>query len=156
MQSVQGSVQDQAYMKLAIAEANKSIPSESAYCVGAVLVLHPSTVYTGYSRELPGNTHAEQVCLIKASHAGLDLDRMRDAIMYTTMEPCSLRLSGNLPCVNRLIDAGISKVLIGILEPPNLVENCSGVQMLTDAGIQVVHLTGFQGRSFKLFYKCGV
>ncbi len=39
-------------MELSIAEANKSIPLESAYCVGAVLV-NPKTntiLATGFSR----------------------------------------------------------------------------------------------------------
>ncbi|KAH6563301.1 hypothetical protein BASA60_010778 [Batrachochytrium salamandrivorans] len=150
-EQVQGSDLDRIYMKQAISLANQSVATDSAYCVGAVLVvptplsqsLHP-TVFTGFSRELPGNTHAEQVCLVKAEQAAVSSQALCDAAMYTTMEPCSLRLSGNVSCATRLVKAGIRRVVIGILEPPNLVAQCSGVQMLLDAGIQVVHLIGFR------------
>lgn len=58
-----------------------------------------------------------------------------DAYMYTTMEPCSQRTSGNCPCVSRILAtrdpnnarAGckITRVYVGAMEPSNFV-NCDG------------------------------
>lgn len=104
-------------MKIALGEADKSPPTDTAFCVGCVICptsdgSSSSTseiLATGFSRELPGNTHAEQCALDKIasefkpqpspskSVPVLELD------LYTTMEPCSERLSGNLPCVQRIL-----------------------------------------------------
>nr|CAI6776205.1 BFH_HP1_G0048730.mRNA.1.CDS.1 [Saccharomyces cerevisiae] len=40
-------------------------PTKTAFSVGAVLVHGTQVLATGYPRELPGNTHAEQCALIK-------------------------------------------------------------------------------------------
>ncbi|ORX55808.1 cytidine deaminase-like protein [Hesseltinella vesiculosa] len=124
--------EDIKYMELAIVEANKSIPAEKAYCVGACLVKDGELLTTGYSRELPGNTHAEQCCLMKLT----DPTVAQGATMYTTMEPCSTRLSGNIPCVQSIAQANIARVVLGVREPPNLVD-CKGIQLLRELDIQV-------------------
>jgi pyrimidine deaminase RibD-like protein len=131
---------DDRYMKLAIAEAQKCIPVEGAYCVGAVLVSSTGELLTtGFSRELPGNTHAEQCCLDKLSN----LASAAGGTMYTTMEPCSVRLSGNRPCVSRVIEAKIARVVMGVPEPENLVV-CEGRRQLTEKGIVVDTLEGYE------------
>ncbi|KAI8073202.1 cytidine deaminase-like protein [Gongronella butleri] len=130
---------DIQYMKLAIVEANKSIPAEKAYCVGACLVKDGQLLTTGFSRELPGNTHAEQCCLLKLG----DPTAAEGATMYTTMEPCSTRLSGNIPCVQSIVRARIQRVVLGVREPPNLVE-CKGIQELRDNGVVVDIVPDFE------------
>ncbi|KAI8867511.1 hypothetical protein GQ42DRAFT_55112 [Ramicandelaber brevisporus] len=146
---------------------------------------------TGYSRELEGNTHAEQCALEKlnnygsdhyhfqigggdATAAGWEADDDETGVglqsepvrctLYTTMEPCSLRLSGNRPCCHRIHEwvgrhpvatasppvatatssrvaslrpAIITRVVVGIREPPDFVQNCTGVEFLLQSGIQV-------------------
>ncbi|CAO3682251.1 unnamed protein product [Umbelopsis vinacea] len=127
-------------MNIAIMQANLSEPVESAYCVGAVLVAATGEILsTGYSRELPGNTHAEQCALDKLA----DISMAENAVCYTTMEPCSTRLSGNKPCVERLIEAKVKKVIMGVKEPPNFVA-CSGVDLLRQAGIEVLVVPGVE------------
>ncbi|KAI9023083.1 cytidine deaminase-like protein [Phycomyces nitens] len=126
------SEQDARYMQLAIEQANLSIPVPGAYCVGAVLVKDDKVLSTGFSRELPGNTHAEECALAKIDDKAL----YKGATMYTTMEPCSVRLSGNRPCTDRLIEADIKRVVLGIKEPPHLVV-CTGISQLQSHGIQV-------------------
>ncbi|KAI7898329.1 cytidine deaminase-like protein [Cokeromyces recurvatus] len=126
---------DLKYMQLAIEEANKSIPAPQAYCVGAVLVSGEGKVLsTGYSREIMGNTHAEECALAKLDTNSMDLTH---ATLYTTMEPCSIRLSGNRSCTSRIIEAKLKRVVLGVREPPNLV-NCEGIQLLEKEGIQVL------------------
>ncbi|BGP38086.1 hypothetical protein JCM10449v2_002013 [Rhodotorula kratochvilovae] len=138
------------FMRHALDEARKSVPVETAFCVGAVLVSREGAVLaTGYSRELPGNTHAEQCALDKltssteqgagASSAptSRQLDGLLDgASIYTTMEPCSTRLSGNVPCVQRILDTRIQRVFIGVEEPRDFVE-CEGTRLLREAGKEV-------------------
>jgi pyrimidine deaminase RibD-like protein len=58
----------------------------------------------------PGN-HAEQ----EALH-GIADDVLRDAIVYTTLEPCTVRAK-EASCCSRLIRAEVSEVVIGMLDP---------------------------------------
>lgn len=94
-------------MKIAIRQAQKCQHVSTAFSVGAVLASASGCIITlGYSRELPGNTHAEECCLLKLS----SLDSARGATMYSTMEPCGERLSGSTPCATRLKECGIARV----------------------------------------------
>lgn len=102
----------------------------TAFNVGAVLVYNSEIISTGYSREYPGNTHAEEVCFLKLKSIP------PEAILYTTMEPCSTRLSGKTSCSQRILDSGIKTVIIGIKEPNNFV-NCKGIEILKNQGIKV-------------------
>jgi pyrimidine deaminase RibD-like protein len=133
------------YMRLALNEALKCTPVPSAFCVGAVIV-DPSdggggqVLSTGYSRELPGNTHAEACALDKL--APELRERLGRCAMYTTMEPCSVRLSGNTPCVQRILDAGIRRVYVGTEEPPDFVV-CEGTRLLRERGVEVTNVPDY-------------
>lgn len=140
------------YMQLALDCARKSPPKPTNYCVGAVLVdMEKNEILsTGYTVELLGNTHAEQCCLQKIADAhGIPPDSVREVLpansaIYTTMEPCIERLSGNLPCVDRVIQAGISTVYCGVQEPDTFVQKNAGKAKLEAAGIQCLLVTGFE------------
>jgi len=144
-------------MELALKEAEKCEAKEGAFSVGCVLATHlpgtsPAIIALGYSRELPGNTHAEANALEKAraltkkqlgerlSVKEEDVPSMavilRHAVVYTTLEPCSIRSSGLAPCSNALIAAGIWRCVIGVGEPDDYVQ-CEGAKKLIDAGIRV-------------------
>ncbi|KAJ2758822.1 DRAP deaminase, partial [Coemansia nantahalensis] len=91
---------DVALMRAAIECAKKCASVDSAYNVGAVIAdAEGEVLSTGYSRQLPGNTHAEQ-CALEALGALEERGMLASAgaALYTTMEPCSKRLSGNAPC----------------------------------------------------------
>ena len=129
-----------AYLLEAIAQAHHAAPSTAAYSVGAVLVDDRTgqVLATGFSRELPGNTHAEECCLIKiAEQARETTPDLRHCTLYTTMEPCSLRLSGKVPCAERLREVHIGRVVVGTREPPNFVARSEGVERLQAAGVVV-------------------
>lgn len=134
--------------------ARLSPPKPTNFRVGAVLCSYtggegdsPSILTTGYTLELEGNTHAEQCALDKlvaGEEQGLEdiLTTEADTILYTSLEPCSLRLSGNLPCVQRIIATrrgnsagGIRKVIFGAKEPGTFVKDSKSCQLLTEAGI---------------------
>ena len=53
------------------------------------------------------------------------------------MEPCSERLSGNIPCSHHIIKNKIKRVFVGVTEPSNFV-NCEGIQQLLNANIEVI------------------
>ena len=153
------------YLRLALDEARKCTPSPTAFCVGCVLTATyppesdiPVILARGYSRELPGNTHAEANALAKARQLSekqllelfpgasppISVDAiLRHADVYTTMEPCSIRTSGLAPCADALIAAGIRRCFIGVGEPDDYV-NCEGAQKLKDAGIEVIWLSGLE------------
>jgi len=143
-----------AYMKQALTEARKSPPAPTNFCVGAVLV-NPGTdtvLATGYTLECAGNTHAEQCCFIKyAAEHGVPEERLNEvlperSVLYTTMEPCALRLSGNLPCVDRIsrLRKSIRAVYVGVLEPSTFVGGNAGSQKLNDASIAVLRVVGLE------------
>jgi len=156
------------YMRLALEEARKSPPKPTNYCVGAVLVSPSSPepiLATGYTLELPGNTHAEQCCLgklarsmnISEEHVGSIMPD--DTVLYTTMEPCDFRLSGNLPCTERVLltrntlstgHKGIQTVYIGVNEPEKFVGENKGRRKLEDAGVQVIHVQGLEDDILKV------
>lgn len=132
------------FMELALEEAKKCEGTETAFSVGAVLVKDGEVLSTGYSRELPGNTHAEQCALEKyfAKHNTKDVPE--GTVIYTTMEPCSERLSGNEPCVQRILKSCIKTVFVGVLEPDTFVANNTGKQLLTEANVEYIHIPGYE------------
>ena len=153
------------FLRLALDEARKCTPSPTAFCVGCVLTAtyplgssKPVILSRGYSRELPGNTHAEANALTKARQLSeaqllelfpdacppLTIDTvLSHADIYTTMEPCSIRTSGLAPCADAVIAAGIKRCFIGVGEPDDFV-NCEGARKLKEAGVEVIWLEGLE------------
>ncbi|KFH45412.1 Bifunctional protein-like protein [Hapsidospora chrysogenum ATCC 11550] len=141
-------------MRHALSLARNSPPKPTNFRVGAVIMrLADSHVSAeGYTLELPGNTHAEECCLLKLAeqHATSEeqLAEVMDAphALYTTMEPCYKRLSGKLPCVERVLrqKAWIKTVYVGVQEPETFVGQNPGRKMLEDAGVEVVHVKGLE------------
>ncbi|KAH3898738.1 bifunctional DRAP deaminase/tRNA pseudouridine synthase RIB2 SCDLUD_005065 [Saccharomycodes ludwigii] len=142
------------YMELAIEEAKKCEATTTAFSVGAVLVNGDKILSTGYSRELPGNTHAEQCCIEKwnAKNKG---DIPEGSVLYTTMEPCSLRLSGNKPCVDRIIDlkGKIRTVFVGVMEPDTFVKNNVSLSKLNECNIDYILVPGYEQECNKAAFK---
>ncbi|KAI0067940.1 hypothetical protein BV25DRAFT_1905072 [Artomyces pyxidatus] len=160
-----GELEHKKYMRLALDEAAKCEPTPTAFCVGCALVVRypsagsPVILSTGYSRELPGNTHAEANALAKArklstrdlaalfpppTYPKLTLDDLlHHTDVYTTLEPCSVRTSGLAPCADALVDAHVQRCFIGVGEPDDFV-NCEGAQKLKDAGCEVVWVKGLE------------
>lgn len=128
------------FMDIAISEAVKAAETCSAFSVGAVLVLNGEEISRAHSREIEGNTHAEECCLLKLQNRKL----AQNATIYSTMEPCGRRLSGNTCCAKLIIEAGISKVVFGCIEPETFVGKSAGMKMLVDAGIEVIYLKEYE------------
>lgn len=145
------------HLEYCLTLAKLSPPKPTNYRVGALL-LSPSTntlLSTGYTLELPGNTHAEQVCFSKlCTEHQKTLETLADVlpgdtVLYTTVEPCAKRLSGNMTCVERILKInskgeGIKKIYVGVREPEKFVGENFGRKMLEDAGIQVILVEGLE------------
>ena len=121
---------DEQMMARAISNAAKARPR----CmpnpwVGAVLVSSDGQTFDGFTQEF-GSGHAETVCLNEAGR------KAQGATLYVTLEPCSH--SGKTgPCVERIIESRISRVVIGMKDPDRQV--CGeGIKSLQSAGVDVV------------------
>ncbi|KZF24877.1 cytidine deaminase-like protein [Xylona heveae TC161] len=153
-----------AYMALAVSLAEQSPPRPTNFRVGAVIVDAAANkiLATGYTLELPGNTHAEQCCLDKiAQEHNISEDRVgevlpNETVLYTTMEPCGKRMSGHLDCVARIMRTkdhghpGISKIYLGVKEPRIFVGLNAGRTRLWGHGIECVHVPGFEDQILKI------
>ena len=143
-----------SYMQYALEQACRSTPSSTNFCVGAVLVdLETNEILsTGYTLELPGNTHAEQCCFMKMAQAHhIPEERLsevlpKNTVLYTTMEPCNKRLSGNKTCVERILalKGKVKNVYVGIKEPEKFVGQNEGRKRLEDAGVGVEVVEGLE------------
>jgi diaminohydroxyphosphoribosylaminopyrimidine deaminase/5-amino-6-(5-phosphoribosylamino)uracil reductase len=99
--------------------------------VGAAIDAGGGVLHTGATQP-PGGRHAEVAAIAAASEAGADL---RGATLATTLEPCCT--AGRTgPCTEAIIDAGITRVLIGTEDPDDQVSG-RGIERLRDAGVAV-------------------
>lgn len=129
---------DRLWMQRAIELSRLCPPAEKAYSVGAVIVAADGTeISYGYSRESDSHVHAEESALAK-----LDVNdpRLIGATTYSTLEPCSERMSLRPTCVDLIIAAGIPRVVIAWREPSLFVDDCVGVELLVAAGMTVVEI----------------
>ncbi len=110
-------------------------PTDKAFAVGCVIVARDGAVIaTGYSREWGDGWHAEEVAIEKARGAGMSL---KGCTLYSSLEPCSVRLSGKKPCCAHIAEAGIVRVAFVMREPPVFVEG-RGQETLENTGISTV------------------
>ncbi|KAH9463312.1 hypothetical protein Pst134EA_015395 [Puccinia striiformis f. sp. tritici] len=142
-------------MRKAIALARQCKPIPTAFCVGCLMTKTGTSevISEGYSRELEGNTHAEQCAIMKILNqlSSPNIPTYMDIDLYTTMEPCSVRLSGNKPCTDLILELNqshhlhrrIKNVYLGVAEPDDFV-NCDGIRKLQENGITIIQVVGFK------------
>jgi len=120
---------DELFMRRALVLAAKGRGRTSPNpMVGAVVVRGGSIVSEGYHARA-GEPHAEVVALENAAGAASGAD------LFVTLEPCCHH-GLTPPCTDRIIQAGIRRVVIPTLDPNPLVSG-GGVQTLREAGIIV-------------------
>ncbi|NJD67291.1 MAG: bifunctional diaminohydroxyphosphoribosylaminopyrimidine deaminase/5-amino-6-(5-phosphoribosylamino)uracil reductase RibD, partial [candidate division NC10 bacterium] len=120
---------DERFMRRALALAKKGYGRTSPNpMVGAVVVRQGRIVGEGY-HALAGAPHAEIAALDQAGGAASGAD------LYVTLEPCC-HYGRTPPCTDRLVRAGLHRVVIPTLDPNPLVSG-RGVQILREAGIVV-------------------
>jgi diaminohydroxyphosphoribosylaminopyrimidine deaminase/5-amino-6-(5-phosphoribosylamino)uracil reductase len=95
--------------------------------VGALLVKDDQVVGKGYHKKA-GADHAEIVALKQAG------EKARGATLYINLEPCCCQ-GLTPPCVDELIKARLSRVVVAMLDPNPKVKGRS-IRLLQEAGIQ--------------------
>ena len=120
---------DSNYMRLALQEAKKGIGRTSPNpCVGAIVVKNGKVVGRGYHKKA-GTPHAEIHALQAAGN------KAKDATLYVTLEPCN-HTGRTPPCTEAVLQAGISRVVIGLLDPNPGVAG-GGADKLSSQGVEV-------------------
>jgi diaminohydroxyphosphoribosylaminopyrimidine deaminase/5-amino-6-(5-phosphoribosylamino)uracil reductase len=133
------SVHDREWMKKAIELSRRCPPSEAAYSVGAIIVdENGQELSNGHARESDLKVHAEESAIKKLPVADR---RLKKATIYSTLEPCSERKSRPRSCTQLILDAGIPRVVIAWREPSLFVADCQGIELLEQAGVEVIELS---------------
>jgi len=122
---------DEKWMRIALSEAQRGIGLTSPNpAVGAVIVKDGIEIARGWHAKA-GTPHAERVALNK-----LESGEAVGSTAYVTLEPCST-CGRTGACVNALIEAGVSRVVYGALDPnPDHAGAADGI--LNAAGIEVL------------------
>ncbi|MEH7483827.1 bifunctional diaminohydroxyphosphoribosylaminopyrimidine deaminase/5-amino-6-(5-phosphoribosylamino)uracil reductase RibD [Neobacillus drentensis] len=118
------------YMELALKNASAMKgQTDPNPLVGAVIVNDNRVVGIGAHLKA-GEPHAEIHALRMAGEAA------KGGTIYVTLEPCS-HYGRTGPCAVAIVEAGIKTVVIATLDP-NPVVSGNGVEILKDAGIEVI------------------
>ncbi len=122
---------DETFMRAALREARRGLGHTSPNpAVGAVIVRGGRIIARGFHRAA-GQPHAE----IEALRALKNPAFAAGATIYVTLEPCSTH-GRTPPCVDVLIGAKFSRVVIGAIDP-NPAHAGRGVKLLERAGLAV-------------------
>jgi len=97
--------------------------------VGAIVVNPEGDIVSSAAHECPGQPHAERLAL-----AGLG--DLTGHTMVVTLEPCNHH-GRTPPCTDAIIESGISRVVLGALDPDVRVRG-SGIERLRGSGIEVI------------------
>ena len=109
--------------------------------VGAVLVRNSDEqiLAEGWHQKY-GEGHAEVNCFKhfeeQITNHKLPITNLKDCTLFVSLEPCS-HYGKTPPCAKLIIEKGVGRVVVGMLDPNPLVAG-KGVQMLRDAGIEVI------------------
>jgi diaminohydroxyphosphoribosylaminopyrimidine deaminase / 5-amino-6-(5-phosphoribosylamino)uracil reductase len=112
---------------VALAERGRRTTAPNPW-VGCVLVRDGHVVGEGFHRRA-GEPHAEARALAAAGELA------QGSTAFVTLEPCA-HVGRTPPCVDGLIEAGVRRVVVGVLDPDPRVAG-RGVARLRAAGIEV-------------------
>ena len=104
--------------------------------VGAVLVDENGQIIAEGWHEKYGEAHAEVNCFRHFEESKYRDVELSKCTLFVSLEPCS-HYGKTPPCAKLIIEKEVGRVVVGMLDPNPLVAG-KGVQMLRDAGIEVV------------------
>ena len=117
------------FMLRALALARKGLGTCSPNpAVGSIIVKDGKIVGRGFHKKA-GENHAEVNAIKDAG------DLAKGATLFVTLEPCS-HTGKTPPCVEAILEAGISKVFIAMLDPNPKVSG-RGAEILKENGLEV-------------------
>ena len=122
--------EDETFMRraIALAAANVGRTAENP-SVGCVLVKDGAVIAEAATAE-GGRPHAEELALAAAGEAA------RGAVAYVTLEPCAARSTGAASCSERLVQAGVARVVVACADASKFAAG-QGQARLSGAGIAV-------------------
>ncbi|HVZ24245.1 MAG TPA: bifunctional diaminohydroxyphosphoribosylaminopyrimidine deaminase/5-amino-6-(5-phosphoribosylamino)uracil reductase RibD [Vicinamibacterales bacterium] len=121
---------DRRWMRRALQHARRGVGRTTPNpVVGACVVSSEGVVIGQGAHERAGEPHAEVHALIEAGEAA------RGATLYCTLEPCA-HTGRTPPCTDRIIAAGITRVVAAMEDPHPLVQG-RGFAALRAHGIEV-------------------
>ncbi|AFZ03698.1 diaminohydroxyphosphoribosylaminopyrimidine deaminase [Calothrix sp. PCC 6303] len=127
---VVGSDFDRVMMQRCLELARRALGMTSPNpLVGAVIVKDGKIIGEGFHPRA-GEPHAEVFALRDAGK------RSHGATAYVSLEPCN-HYGRTPPCSEALINAGVARVVVGMMDPNPLVAG-GGIARLRDAGIEVL------------------
>lgn len=97
--------------------------------VGCVILNDGQVVGEGVTG-VGGRPHAEEIALDQAG------PRASGGVAYVTLEPCAQRSAGGISCSERLVMAGIARVLVAC-EDPSTFAGGHGAARLNAAGVDL-------------------
>ena len=97
--------------------------------VGAVIVKKGQIIGEGY-HEKYGMAHAEINAINSAGQS------LKEATLFSTLEPCCHTNKQTPPCVERIIKEGVKRVVIASYDPNPQVDG-KGMKILQEAGVDV-------------------
>lgn len=112
---------------LAAAQVGRTAENPAVGCV--ILSASGQVVGEGATQD-GGRPHAEEVALAAAGEAA------RGGTAYVTLEPCGARSSGAASCSERLVAAGVARVVVAC-EDPSAFAAGQGAARLRGHGIAV-------------------
>ena len=112
-------------LDLARARLGKVAPNPA---VGCLIVRHDKIVGSGATGD-GGRPHAEEIALAQAG------GEAEGATAYVSLEPCNARSTGSKSCAQRLLEAGVRRVVVAC-EDPN-PPAAHGVSRLGAGGAEV-------------------
>lgn len=125
-----GTEYDRAMMQRCLELARRALGRTSPNpMVGAVIVKEGKIIGEGFHPRA-GEPHAEIFALREAG------EEARGATIYVSLEPCN-HYGRTPPCSEALIAAGVTKVVVGTVDPDPRVAG-RGIERLRGAGIEVV------------------
>lgn len=100
--------------------------------VGCVIIKDNRIIGKGYHRQFGAN-HAEVEAILDARNKGFTL---KGSTLYVNLEPC-VHYGKTPPCVDRILQEKIKRVIIGTPDPNPLV-NGKGIRKLRANGVEVI------------------
>jgi len=124
---------DRKFMRLALAEAEKSY-KEGGVPVGSVMVRNGAVFADGRNRFRQANDPTCHAEIDAVRNAGMQKDGYQDVTLYSTLSPCMM-------CTGAMLFVGIPKVVIGDRET-----YAGDVDFLVQRGMSVVLLDDHASR----------